>query len=137
RAVKGFAAALEGLPLLADHLNYQLARSTFFTRDLAAAEAHARRVAADSINGAEAELLIGDILRGRGQHEAIAAHYQAYLTARPTGMRRSEARFRLAEALEALGRAAPDAIGHYRAITLDDPLSRWASRAQERLDALL
>jgi soluble lytic murein transglycosylase len=136
-AAAGYAAALEGLPLLADYLELRLARTSYFLHDGGAAEAHARRVSAGSIQGPEAELLVGDVLRGRGDPAAIAAHYARYLADRPNGMRRAEARFRLAEAYEATGRARPDALALYRAITVDAPLAAWAERAQARIDALV
>ena len=56
----------------------------------------------DSIVGADAELLIGDVLRAKGDAKATADHYRGYLQRRPNGVRRDEATFRLAEALSQL-----------------------------------
>lgn len=135
-AADAFAGARAALPLLSDFLAYQEARARFFAHDGAAALALARAVPADAVAGADAELLVGDLLRGAGDHAAIAAHYRDYLTRRPDGIRRSEARFRLAEALDAQADASGEHLALYRTITVEDPLSSWAQKARARLDAL-
>ncbi|MEZ4365636.1 MAG: transglycosylase SLT domain-containing protein [Kofleriaceae bacterium] len=137
-AAREFAAARAGLPLLADWLGYQEARARYFAREADAALALARAVDPQSIAGADAELLVGDILRGRADATATADHYRGYLERRPTGIRRSEARFRLAEALEAVGGEAAqrELTATYRAILVADPLSSWATKAEARLTAL-
>jgi soluble lytic murein transglycosylase len=137
RAAKGFARAAEDLPLIADYAHYQAARGSYFARDAGAAMKHARKVAAGSIRGADAELLVGDLLRGAGKHQDVAAHYARYLADRPGGIRRTEARYRLAEAYEQLGRAVPDALDLYRQVALASPLSSWGKKSQQRLDALV
>jgi len=136
QAADAFAGARALLPELADYLNYHEARSRYFARDGGAALARARAVDPASIVGADAELLVGDLLRGAGDQPAIAAHYGDYLARRPKGIRKSEARFRQAEALEASGATGPEAAALYRAITVDDPLSSWATKASARLTAL-
>jgi peptidoglycan lytic transglycosylase len=138
-AARGFEQAIAGLPLLADILRYEAARARYFDHDADGALALAQRVAPGSINGADAELLVGDILRGRKDPAVTAAHYRAYLDAHPDGIRLAEARFRLAEALEeGARRGAPslEAIEIYRRITITDPLSSWSDKAAERLRAL-
>lgn len=136
-AADAFAAAHAALPLLADWLSYQEARARFFAHDPDRALTLARAVPADSPRGADAELLVGDLLRGRGDQAAIAAHYRDYLARRPNGVRFTEARFRLAEALEAQAPAdLAEPIALYRAITVDDPLSSWAGKASARLAAI-
>ncbi|MBZ0235547.1 MAG: transglycosylase SLT domain-containing protein, partial [Deltaproteobacteria bacterium] len=107
----------------------------YFARQPDQALALARAVSPDAIAGADAELLVGDLLRGQGDHAAIAAHYRDYLTRRPKGIRRSEARFRMAEARLATG-PSDEAIAALRAITVEDPLSSWSKKATERLAAL-
>jgi soluble lytic murein transglycosylase len=136
-AAEGFAAAARRLPLLADWLRYQEARARYLAHDATRALALARQVPADSIVGADAELLVGDILRGRGPAAAVADHYRDYLARRADGIRRAEARFRLAEALERVpGDAArAERVALYRQIGIDDPLSAWAERGRERLAA--
>lgn len=140
-AADGLAEARAALPVLADWLGYQEARARYFARQPDRALALARAVAPDAIVGADAELVVGDLLRGKGDHAAIAAHYRDYLTRRPAGIRRSEARFRLAEAVLAPGAAADpattaEAVAALRAITVEDPLSSWSKKAQEHLTRL-
>ena len=136
RAAQQFASAQQGLPLLSDYLGYHRAKALYFNKQGAEALAAAQKVAADSIVGADAELLAGDVLRGMNDPAKTAAHYKDYLTRRPDGPRRSEARFRQAEALEAAKLEAADVIRLYRQIAIDDPLSSWAKKATERLDTL-
>jgi soluble lytic murein transglycosylase len=135
-AVARLAAARQGLPLLADYIGYHLARACYFAGQLPRALELAGKVARDSIVGADAELLVGDLLRDKGEHAKVAAHYRDYLTRRPDGIRRSEARFRLAEALEQTKGDPKEIVLLYRRIGVDDPLSPWAKQAAERLAAL-
>ncbi len=135
-AAKGLAHAAEELPLIADYIHFQAARAYFFAGQTDLAMTHAQKVSADSISGADAELLIGDLLRGRGDAAAVAAHYRTYLEARPRGIRRGEARFRLAQALEELGQLR-EAADSYRLLPIAAPLSSWAQEAAARIDALL
>jgi soluble lytic murein transglycosylase len=137
RAARGFARAAADLPLIADYIHYQAARAFYFARDTGAAMTHARKVSAASIRGADAELLIGDLLRGARKHQDMAAHYARYLADRPEGIRRPEARYRLAQAYEALGKAVPEALDLYRALAIGSPLSSWGKQSQARMDVLL
>ncbi len=134
KAAEHLDAAHAGLPLLADFTAYHAARAHYFAKRGARALELARTVGRDSIVGPEAELLVGDVLRGMGDVAATAAHYRDYLTRRPEGLRRSEARYRLAEALERTN--ADEARKLYRQIGIDDPLSSWASRGQARIGTL-
>lgn len=135
-AASGFAEARTGLPVLADWIRYQEARARYFGRQAAAALTLARAVPADSIAGADAALLVGDLVRGQGDAAAVAAHYRDYLAQRPDGIRRSEARFRLAEAIEQQAGPLDEAVIAYRAITVEEPASSWAKKAQARLEAI-
>ncbi|HWO25480.1 MAG TPA: transglycosylase SLT domain-containing protein [Kofleriaceae bacterium] len=142
QAVLRLTAAQKGLPLLGDYIRYQAARACYFAGQLPRALELSREVAADSIVGADAELLIGDLLRAllgaKGEHAQVAAHYRDYLTRRPDGIRRAEARFRLAEALEhvSVKDHAKEIVALYRQIRIDDPLAAWAKQAGDRLAAL-
>jgi soluble lytic murein transglycosylase len=136
RAAKAMVAILPRMPLLADYLHNAAARSFFFARDYAEAMKHARAVDTDSVQGADALLLIGDILRSKNDHAATLKHYARYLETRSRGIRRPEARYRVAEATEKLGRRE-EAAAHYKKITVEAPLSRWSQRSQERLEILL
>lgn len=136
KAAAQLESAQKGLPLLADYLGYHRARALYFAKQGADALAAAQKVSPDSIVGADAELLAGDVRRGMNDPKATAAHYKDYLTRRPDGPRRSEARFRQAEALEAAKQDAAEVVRLYRQITIDDPLSSWAKKSTERLAAL-
>lgn len=132
KAAAHLVAAEPALPLIADFVRYQAARALYFAKDTTKARALAAQVTAESIHGADAELLIGDIVRGGGDAAKIHAHYRDYLARRPGGPRRTEARFRVAETAP----APADAVAMYRQILIDDPLSSWATKASERLAAL-
>ncbi len=136
KAAAKFVGILPKMPLLADFLNNAAARSYFFAHDHARAIAHARAVEGDSIQAADAILLVGDILRGRGDNQAIADHYSRYLTSRRRGIRRPEARFRLGEATAKLGQKAA-AARHFKKIVVEAPLSRWSERAAKQLAIVL
>ena len=127
-------AAHAQLPLLGDYIGYHAARTLWLAHRTAEATDLAQKIARDSIVGPDAEILLGDLLRGKGDAAAVAAHYKDYLARRPKGPFRSEARFHLAEALEKSERA--EAIKLYRQITIDDPLSSWTTKAKARLAVL-
>lgn len=135
-AVKHYTAAQTELPLLADYINYRLARTLWLTHKATEAMELAQKVARDSIVGADAEQLIGELLRGKGDWAAVVLHYRDYLTRRPNGPFRSEARHNLADAIEKTKGDRAEVIALYRSITVDDPLSSWTTRAKARLTAL-
>ena len=135
-AATGFSAAATRLTLLANYLSYQAARAFYFAKELANAQRMANRVASDSLYADDATLLLGDILRARGQPAATETHYQNYLGSRPKGIRRAEARFRLAQALAQQNKTR-EAYAEFRGITIAFPVSRWAERAQPHLDQFL
>lgn len=134
-AAAGFEGAIAALPLLGDFLRYEAARARYFTREMDRARELAEKVDPKSIRGADAALLIGDILRARGDHQAIALHYQKYIADRPEGIRLAEAHFRMAEALEATG-AHDEAALVYRTITIRWPTASWGKQAVERQKAV-
>jgi soluble lytic murein transglycosylase len=135
-AAPHFTAAYAGLPLLADYIAYHTARALWLTHKTAEATELAAKVAKDSIVGADAEILTGELLRGKADWAAVVTHYRDYLARHPNGPFRSEARFDLAEGLEKSGGDPQEAIKLYRQITIDDPLSSWTTKAQARLTAL-
>jgi soluble lytic murein transglycosylase len=136
KAAAKFAEILPKMPLLGDFLNNAAARSFFFAHDHARAISHARAVNEESVQAADAILLVGDILRGRGDNQAIADHYAQYLETRSRGIRRPEARFRLGEATAKLGDKAA-AAKHFKKIVVEAPLSRWSKRADTQLNIVL
>jgi soluble lytic murein transglycosylase len=135
-ATEHLGFAHDHLPLLADFTGFHAAKAAYFAHKPAIARTLAAAVAPDSIVGYEAEMLVGDVLRDAGDWDQVAAHYKDYLSRRPRGPRRSEARFHVAEAMEHTGQPATDAIALYRQIAIDDPLSSWATRAHDRIAAL-
>jgi soluble lytic murein transglycosylase len=133
QAVARLEAARKSLPLIAEFVNYQTARALYFAHKTEDALKLAQTIDRDSIHAADAELLAGDIIRGQGDQAKVVAHYRDYITRRPKGVRFTEARFRLAEAMEATKGEATEIAALYRAITIDDPLSSWARQAEARL----
>jgi soluble lytic murein transglycosylase len=129
-------AAQKEMPLLADYIGYHAARALYFDKKSNESLALTARIPADSIVGPDAEMLAGDVLRGLGDYTKVATHYADYLQRRPDGPRRSEARFRLADALERTKGDAARTVELYRRISIDDPLSSWATKANERLAVL-
>ncbi len=129
-AATNLAIAKAGLPLLADYVAYHLALATYLSHATGAKEL-AQSIDKASIVGAEAEILLGDILRDGTDKDAIAAHYADYLKRRPKGPHLSEVRFRLAEASP-----AAEAATLYRAIVIEDPLSSWGKKAKDKLPNL-
>ncbi|MGE0870471.1 MAG: transglycosylase SLT domain-containing protein [Kofleriaceae bacterium] len=129
-----FATARAGLPLLGDFIGFHLARALYSSHKPALEVA--RSVDRASIVGWEAEMLIGDILTAEANWPAIRDHFADYLARRPRGPKRSEARFRLAEALEQTKGEPAQIVQLYRLIRIDDPLSGWSARAASKLAAL-
>jgi soluble lytic murein transglycosylase len=128
-AAPHFLFALKSLPELADFLGYHAARALWLAHQGAEALDLAKKVAPDSIVGADAQILIGDLLAAKGDNTVTAAHYAKYLADHPNGPFRSEARFDLANAMT--DRDAANKL--YRQITIDDPLSSWTTKAKAKL----
>ena len=128
-AVPHFLAAHKALPALGDFIAYHAARALWLAHRGGEALDLAKQVAPGSIVGADAQILIGDLLAAKGDNAVTAAHYQKYLADHPNGPFRSEARFDLANALA--DRAAAGVL--YRQITIDDPLSSWTTKAKAKL----
>jgi len=135
-AANYFLAAEPQLPVLADYIHYHAARSLYFAHDMAKARQHAEAVPKDSIHGADAELLLGDMLRGTNDHAKVVTFYKDYLSRRPNGPRKSESRYRIAEGLEAQQGDLKEIVALYRQIWIEDPLGAWAKRSEERLKAI-
>jgi soluble lytic murein transglycosylase len=126
--------ALAHLPQLADYIGYHAARALWLAHKSDAALALAKTIAPDSIDGPDAEILVGDLLHAAPDWPAIVKHYRDYLARRPSGPFRSEARFQLADALDHTGAAAQkESVMLLRQITIEDPLSSWATKASDRL----
>jgi soluble lytic murein transglycosylase len=137
-------AAHTALPQLADYTGYHAARVLWLAHQGAEALELARHVAPDSIVGPDAEILVGDLLRGvaaapkadPAAWATVTKHYQDYLARHPEGPFRSEARFDLAEAMAHEQAAPAEIVKLYRQITIDDPLSSWTTKAKAELESL-
>ena len=134
-AAPHLVAAYAKLPELADYVGYHAARALWLVHKPDEATALATTVSRDSIVGADTEMLLGELLRGKADWPAVAAHYRDYLARHPKGPFRSEARFDLADAIEKTNGDRAEAIALYRSITIDDPLSSWTTKAKARLTA--
>jgi soluble lytic murein transglycosylase len=126
------AIAYKALPDLSDYIGYHLARSLWLAHDPAALDI-ASSVAKDSIVGADAEILVGDLMRGKGDWPAVVTYYRNYLAHHPNGPFRSEARFDLADAITNAKGDLKESVELYRQITIDDPLSSWTTKANAAL----
>jgi soluble lytic murein transglycosylase len=82
--------------------------------------------------GGEARFLRADLLRAQNKPAEAAAEYRAYVQAYPGSWRLPEARFRLAEMLEASGQADQAQI-QLRQVYLDAPHDNWGKQADARL----
>jgi soluble lytic murein transglycosylase len=96
----------------------------------------ARTVDTASNQGMDARMLEGVLLRQQGRWAEVIELFRRYLDAYPGGIRRTEARYRIAEATEKLGDRA-GAVALYRLITIERSSSRWARPARRRMKALL
>ncbi len=128
-AAPHFAFAQKNLPELADFIGYHAARALWLSHHAAEALELGQKIAPDSIVGADAQILVGDLLAAKGDSAVTAAHYAKYLADHPSGPFRSEARFDLANAMADRAEAAK----LYRQITIDDPLSSWTTKARAKL----
>jgi soluble lytic murein transglycosylase len=129
-------SAWHQLPQLGDYIGYHAARELYFVHKTPEALELAQKVAKDSIVGPDAEVLVGDLLRGDSKWPEVEAHFRDYLTRHPNGPFRSEARYDLAEALEQQKKGRDEAAKLYKAIEVEDPLTSWASKAHDRMVAL-
>jgi soluble lytic murein transglycosylase len=135
-AAPHFTAAYAAIPELSDYIGYHTARALWLTKKSAEAIELAKKVSRDSIVGPDAEILLGELLRGAGDWNVVVAHYRDYLARHPRGPFRSEARFDLADAIEKSKGDQAEAIKLYRQITIDDPLTSWTTKSAARLAAL-
>jgi soluble lytic murein transglycosylase len=134
-AAAGFDVAAAGQPLLADYARYDAAEAYLEAGDRAKARARAEAVAPDAVLAAEAQLLIGDVLRADQKWDEAAKLYGAYVEGHPKGVRVAEAAYYAGDAEDRLGHAAA-AIARWRSLTIEHPLQSWTERARPRLAVL-
>ena len=145
-AASRFEALFRDYPRLRPYHAYNAARCRLRDGDAQAALAWADKVEADNVPEAEAQLVKLDALRALGRWQEVARLAADYLGRFRAGPRRSEARFKQAEALEELAAedGAPamtsaeraDLVALYRRVWTDSPIDEWGARAAERLDAI-
>ena len=136
KASKAFAALKRELPEFSDYLYFNAARSAYFAQKRPAAEKFARKVSKGSSWKAQADLLIGDVLRGRKNIKKAQSHYEDYLSANPKGIRRGEALFYVASLMDAGKAPLRKKIKAYKEVLEEEPQSTWASSARSKLEKL-
>ncbi|MFT3693104.1 MAG: hypothetical protein QM831_08175 [Kofleriaceae bacterium] len=94
-AAQHLTVAYKALPELSDYIGYHLAKSLWLSHDPVALDI-ASSVAHDSIDGPDAEILVGELTPA----DKKADYYKHYLDKHPNGPFRSEARYDLAQATE-------------------------------------
>ena len=134
QAATRFAALVEELPALSDYLHFNAARAFFFAKDRVTAEKQARAVQHGSAWSADASFLVGDILRGRSDQQATLSHYRDYVAKNPNGIRRPEAFYRIAVALETLGANKKKRTAAYEKVISEGSKTTWATKAKQKLD---
>jgi soluble lytic murein transglycosylase len=123
-------------PLLAPYHAYYAARCRLRRGDSAGTLTWTEKVPSGTVPEAETALLRLDALTALGRWAEVDKEAGAYLDRFTGGPRRSEAMFRRAEALSALGRPAAEVAPLYRRIWADAPGDSWGARAAERLAAV-
>jgi len=123
-------------PLLQPYHAYYAARCALEAKKPDRALQDAARVPKGSLLEGDALKLRGDAFEALGQHDQARHAYEAYLKQFPGGARAHAARFRLALALEALGRPAKEALALYRRLYLEAAPDSIADDAEARIKAL-
>ena len=117
------------------HAGYA-ARCRLRRGDAEAALAWVARVPGHTVPEAEAVLVKIDALIAKKRWSEVESEAKAFLDRFPSGPRRAEAKFRLAEAMQQLQRPAEEIATVLRRIWAEAPLEAWANRADENLQAL-
>ncbi len=131
-AATHFDSLLKSYPLLADYERVFAARAHLQAGRATQALDRAKRVPPESALDGEARFLRGEAQRLAGQNAQAAAEYRSYLEGYPTGWRAPEARFRLADALDATG-DHDGARVEWRKLYLEAPTETWGKQAAAHL----
>ena len=134
-AAKLFGELPRTYPLLADYQHFFAARALFGAKRYDKALAAARLVDKTSPLAGETRLVRADSLRMLKQSVEAEKEYRAYLLAYPGSWRAHEARFRVAEQLDARGKW-PEARELYTQVWVQAPTESWAKLAEARLRAV-
>ena len=123
-------------PGLAPYHAYYAARCRLRRGDPEGALTWAARVPAHTVPEAEAVLVKLDALVARKRWSDIESEAKAFIAHFPSGPRRAEAKFRLAEAMQQLQRPTEEIAQILRRIWAEAPLEPWATRANDILQTL-
>lgn len=126
-AARLFAAAIADAPEIADYLHFEAARSFAQAGDAAAAK-HAALVAKASPWASDMEFLLAEVARASDEHEEAVERYRKYLASAAAGLR-EEARYRLGESLQVLGKE-DESQAEWRKLLVSAPVSSWAERVR-------
>ena len=131
-AATRFDSLVKSYPLLAAYERLFAARAHLAAGRAKEALDRAKRVPSESALGGEALFLRGEAERLAGRNAEAAAEYRSYLEGYPGGWRAPEARFRLADALDAIG-DHDAARAEWRKLYLDAPTESWGKQAAAHL----
>jgi soluble lytic murein transglycosylase len=123
-------------PDLSPYHAYYAARCRLRRGDSDGALTWVARVPAHTVPEAEAILVKIDALVAKKRWSEVESATKAFLERFPSGPRRAEAKFRLAEAMQQLQRPIEEIAATLRRIWAEAPLEAWATRADENLQTL-
>ncbi|MCA1664665.1 MAG: hypothetical protein LC659_10415, partial [Myxococcales bacterium] len=131
-AAARFDAMVKSYPLLVEYEHLFAARAHLQAGRAIQALDRAKKVPPESALDGEARFLRGEAERLLVHNDKAAAEYRSYLEGYPMGWRAPEARFRLAEALDAIGDRDAARI-EWRKLYLDAPTETWGKQAAAHL----
>ncbi len=131
-AATHFDGLVKSYPLLVDYERVYAARAHLAAGRATQALDRVKKVPPESALDGEARFLRGEAERTAGHTAEAAAAYRSYLEGYPTGWRAPEARFHLAEALDAGGDQAGARV-EWRKLYLEDPADSWGKQAAAHL----
>jgi soluble lytic murein transglycosylase len=123
-------------PLLAPYHAYHAARCRQRRGDNEGAFTWLSRVPSGSVPEPEATMVKVDAFVATQRWAEVDTEVGTFLSRFPKGPRRAEAMFLRAEALRELGRPPAEVAAAYRKVWAEAPAESWATRADERLEAL-
>jgi soluble lytic murein transglycosylase len=131
-AAAHFDSLVKTYPLLVEYERVFAARAHLQAGRATQALDRAKRVPPESALDGEARFLRGEAQRAAGHNAEAAAEYRSYLEGYPTGWRAPEARFRLADALDAVGDHDAARV-EWRKLYLEAPTETWGKQAAAHL----
>jgi len=125
-----FAEVAEEPSDVSDYLHYEAALA-FGKAGVEQAAKHAGLVATAGPWGQQMEFLLAEASRVKGDADGAAKRYRTFLNSEGEAAMHSEARYRLGEVLQSLGRD-DEAREQWRTLLVSDPTSSWAGSARKR-----